>query len=249
VNPYWSYLLTAVGVFGLYLAGRKDRRGWMVGIGAQVLWIAYATATHQWGFYVSALAYGFINWRNLRAWKPTPKPTSTERVKAMLGLTRAMSHGRPMLDPIGWDEAAQRVHDVEPGPHGLLHHSGCWCRVPDATRPYVFDLVDSVMNSQPLDFHGHVVPVDVQAALTPQDGSWHPVCRYCGADCSEGRSWDGGDLYACPRCAERRAAAHRAGRLGRGVHLATGCTIPDCVHPSHGRVKSTDIPAGRDRFT
>lgn len=33
-----------------------------------------------------------------------------------------------------------------------------------------------------------------------------PRCRYCGADCSDGRSWDGGDLYACPACADRRAA-------------------------------------------
>lgn len=32
-----------------------------------------------------------------------------------------------------------------------------------------------------------------------------PECQYCGADCSDGRSWDGGDLYACPRCAEWRA--------------------------------------------
>ena len=71
MNPYWSYLLTAVGVFGLYLAGRKDRRGWMVGIGAQVLWIAYATATHQWGFYVSALAYGWVYVKNARLWPDT----------------------------------------------------------------------------------------------------------------------------------------------------------------------------------
>lgn len=69
MNPYWSYLLTIVGVFGLWLAGRKDRRGWMVGIGAQSLWIAYATATHQWGFYVSALAYGWVYIKNARAWK------------------------------------------------------------------------------------------------------------------------------------------------------------------------------------
>ena len=207
----WSYLLTAVGVFGLYLAGRKDRRGWMVGIGAQVLWIAYATATHQWGFYVSALAYGWVYAKNARSWKPKRSRDS-------------------IVDPIGWDEAALRVHDVEPMGGGLLlHHSGCWCRVPDASRPYVFDLVEAVVNSQPLDFHGHVVPGDVQAALKPQDGSWHPVCRYCAADCSEGRSWDGGDLYACPRCAEDRAAAHRAG------HRAAQCPVSGCVHPSHGR--------------
>lgn len=70
MNPYWSYLLTAVGVFGLWLAGRKDRRGWMVGIGAQTLWIAYATATQQWGFYISALAYGWVYIKNAHAWKP-----------------------------------------------------------------------------------------------------------------------------------------------------------------------------------
>lgn len=70
MNPYWSYLLTAVGVFGLWLAGRKDRRGWMVGVGAQVLWIAYATATQQWGFYISAVAYGWVYIKNARAWKP-----------------------------------------------------------------------------------------------------------------------------------------------------------------------------------
>ena len=70
MNPYWSYLLTAVGVFGLWLAGRKDRRGWMVGVGAQTLWIAYATATQQWGFYISAIAYGWVYIKNARAWEP-----------------------------------------------------------------------------------------------------------------------------------------------------------------------------------
>lgn len=64
----WSWILSAVGIFGLWLAGRKDYRGWFVGLGAQVLWIAYATATHQWGFYVSALAYGAIYAKNGRAW-------------------------------------------------------------------------------------------------------------------------------------------------------------------------------------
>lgn len=130
MNPYWSYLLTAVGVFGLYLAGRKDRRGWMVGIGAQVLWIAYAVSTRQWGFLISAAAYGWVYIKNARAWKP----------------------------------------------------------------------------------------------VTPEG----PVCRYCGADCSEGRSWDGGDLYACPPCAEKRAAAHRA-----GGHRTNRCRDLYCVHPSH----------------
>lgn len=29
-----------------------------------------------------------------------------------------------------------------------------------------------------------------------------PTCKFCGADCSEGRNWNGGDDYECPRCAE-----------------------------------------------
>jgi hypothetical protein len=64
----WSFLLTIIGVFGLWLVGRKDWRGFVVGICAQVLWATYATATHQWGFYISCIAYGWINLKNLRGW-------------------------------------------------------------------------------------------------------------------------------------------------------------------------------------
>lgn len=66
---YWSYILTAVGVFGLYLAGRKNQFGWAVGIGAQVLWFAYAVTTQQWGFIVSCLAYGWVYSKNFLAWR------------------------------------------------------------------------------------------------------------------------------------------------------------------------------------
>ena len=68
MSPYWSYLLTAVGIFGIYLAGRKNLYGWAVGLGAQVLWIAYAVSTEQWGFIVSAFAYGSVYARNWSRW-------------------------------------------------------------------------------------------------------------------------------------------------------------------------------------
>jgi hypothetical protein len=33
------------------------------------------------------------------------------------------------VDPIGWDESAQRVHDVSFMTDGtLMHYSTCWCR-------------------------------------------------------------------------------------------------------------------------
>ncbi|WP_211250807.1 hypothetical protein [Mycetocola saprophilus] len=72
---FWSYLLTAVGILGLWLAGGKNRAGWAVGLAAQVLWVAFALTTHQYGFLLSAVAYGTVYIRNFRAWK---KP-ATER--------------------------------------------------------------------------------------------------------------------------------------------------------------------------
>lgn len=69
---WWSWLLTLVGVFGLYVSGSKRAWGWAVGIAAQVLWIAYALATEQHGFLVSALAYGWVYTRNFLAWRREP---------------------------------------------------------------------------------------------------------------------------------------------------------------------------------
>lgn len=68
MEPF-SWILAAVGIFGIYLAGKKHKAGWAVGLGAQVLWIVFAIATQQWGFIASALAYGFIYGKNYLAWR------------------------------------------------------------------------------------------------------------------------------------------------------------------------------------
>lgn len=68
MNTWWSWLLTMVGVTGIYLTTRRMWQGFLVGLAAQLLWVAYALATHQWGFIVSALAYGTVNAIGLRAW-------------------------------------------------------------------------------------------------------------------------------------------------------------------------------------
>lgn len=75
----WSIGLAAIGILGIYLAGKKNLWGWFIGLSAQALWIVYAIVTQQWGFIASALAYGFIYGKNFLAWKrdakATPKPT------------------------------------------------------------------------------------------------------------------------------------------------------------------------------
>lgn len=53
---WWSWLLTAIGVLGLWLAGNHNRLGWAVGLCAQGFWVGYALSTGQYGFIVSALA-------------------------------------------------------------------------------------------------------------------------------------------------------------------------------------------------
>jgi hypothetical protein len=67
----WSLILAIVGITGLYLAGKKLWAGWAIGVGAQFLWIIYAVVTSQWGFIVSALAYGWVYTTNWLKWMRT----------------------------------------------------------------------------------------------------------------------------------------------------------------------------------
>lgn len=69
MNQMWSWLLTAWGVSALLLAGRRRAIGWAMGLAGQALWLAYAIATRQWGFLVSAFAYGAVYARNWITWR------------------------------------------------------------------------------------------------------------------------------------------------------------------------------------
>lgn len=65
----WSIVLAAVGILGIYLAGKKNLYGWAIGLGAQVLWVVYALVTDQYGFILSAVAYGTVYGRNWYLWR------------------------------------------------------------------------------------------------------------------------------------------------------------------------------------
>lgn len=66
---WWSVLLAVVGVAGLYIAGRKSWIGWAIGLTAQLLWVAYALVSGQWGFLLSAGAYGWVYATNWIRWR------------------------------------------------------------------------------------------------------------------------------------------------------------------------------------
>lgn len=75
IPVWWSIALTTLGVIGLYLTMRKQLAGPIIGAGVQVLWIAYAIATEQWGFIASALIYGAVNVYGIQRWN-TEKATA-----------------------------------------------------------------------------------------------------------------------------------------------------------------------------
>jgi hypothetical protein len=66
---YWSWILAVIGVAGIYFVGRKTLWGWFVLLFNEVVWIAYALITKQYGFIVSAIAYAAVYIRSYLHWK------------------------------------------------------------------------------------------------------------------------------------------------------------------------------------
>lgn len=87
----WSFILTAVGVAGFILAGRKIWWAWYVNIACQALWVAYALGTHQYGFLISAAVYTVVFTMNARNW-------TCDRAKKEI--PRVPAFGAEAVDPL-----------------------------------------------------------------------------------------------------------------------------------------------------
>lgn len=62
---WWSWTLTTISVVGLWGTAGGRRWGWALNLAGQPLGLAYALATRQIGFAVSALAFSIVFLRNL----------------------------------------------------------------------------------------------------------------------------------------------------------------------------------------
>ena len=71
VDQYWSWLLAAIGVSGIFLVGRKTIWGWLVLCVNECLWIIYALTTKQYGFIFAAVAYGVVYVKSFIHWRKT----------------------------------------------------------------------------------------------------------------------------------------------------------------------------------
>jgi hypothetical protein len=66
---YWSWVLAAIGVSGIFFVGQKSIWGWLVLLANECLWIVYAITTQQYGFIFAALAYATVYIRSYLHWK------------------------------------------------------------------------------------------------------------------------------------------------------------------------------------
>ena len=65
-----SFLLPAIAFVGLWLLNNKNRTGWALNAGAQILWFSFGIYSHQYGFSVSAPLFFLINLRGWLKWRP-----------------------------------------------------------------------------------------------------------------------------------------------------------------------------------
>lgn len=77
MSVWWSWLLALIGSAGYLLVVRGSRWGLVVGLLVQLLWFAYAVATRQWGFLVSASLFTGVNVFGLVRWWREPVDTPT----------------------------------------------------------------------------------------------------------------------------------------------------------------------------
>jgi nicotinamide riboside transporter PnuC len=64
----WSWVLSIIGITGLWFVGKKRWWGWAIAFTNECLWIIYALTTGQYGFILGALAYMTIHIINTHRW-------------------------------------------------------------------------------------------------------------------------------------------------------------------------------------
>ncbi len=75
----FSWILAAVGIIGVYIAGNKNKWGWAIGGLYQVLWIAYAYFTEQYPFIIVCLVYLVIYIKNFLGWSEEKIPEGGDK--------------------------------------------------------------------------------------------------------------------------------------------------------------------------
>ena len=65
----WSVALGIAGISGQYIIGKKSHKGYLVGMGTQILWFIFAVQTKQYGFILLCSLYFGIYFKSWREWR------------------------------------------------------------------------------------------------------------------------------------------------------------------------------------
>lgn len=68
MSQIWSWALSCIGVVGIYLTGRKNWRGYAVGIVTECAWVWYSILSKQWGFIFGSTIYISVYLFNINKW-------------------------------------------------------------------------------------------------------------------------------------------------------------------------------------
>jgi len=69
IIKYLPYLLSAITIYSMLLAGNKKRGAWLVGLLNQLLWLVWIYLTKTWGLVPMNIALWIVYGRNYLKWK------------------------------------------------------------------------------------------------------------------------------------------------------------------------------------
>jgi hypothetical protein len=69
ITIYLPYLLSAITIYSMLLAGNKKKGAWLVGLINQFLWLIWIFTTGAWGLIPMNLALWVVYSRNYIKWK------------------------------------------------------------------------------------------------------------------------------------------------------------------------------------
>lgn len=68
IITYLPYLLSAITIYSMLLAGNKKRGAWLVGLVNQLLWLVWIFLTQAWGLLPMNIALWVVYGRNYLKW-------------------------------------------------------------------------------------------------------------------------------------------------------------------------------------
>lgn len=84
---YIPFVLSAISIYAMILAGNKNKRTWLVGLANQVLWLSWIIMSETWGLLPMNIAIWIVYTRNHIKW--------TNDAKLLKELDKFQDQGRP----------------------------------------------------------------------------------------------------------------------------------------------------------